>query len=80
MKRKLVKSGNSLAVTLPSDLVKELGIKPGTEVDVNADPAREVITIRLQPRQFEGGKATRKFRQMVNDLLTERAEVHRRLS
>lgn len=80
MKRKLVKSGNSVAVTLPSDLVKELGIKPGAEVDVNADPAREVITIRLQPRQFEAGTATRIFRQRVNQLLADRDDVHRRLS
>lgn len=34
MKQKVMKTGNSLGVTIPADFVKLIGIKPGDEVEV----------------------------------------------
>ena len=41
MKRKVVKTGSSLAVTLPRDVVAEFRLQPGDEVDgpAVAEPA-----------------------------------------
>jgi putative addiction module antidote len=44
--RKLFRSGNSTVVSLPSEALDALGLEPGDEVTVAADPAggRIVIT------------------------------------
>lgn len=45
-KQKVIKTGNSLAVTIPSFFVKIIGIKSGDEVRVKAVPEKgEVIYI-----------------------------------
>ena len=67
MKRKLVKIGNSLAVTLPRDMVKEMDLKPGMEVDATVDPR-------------ENGKASPRFKKMVDGLIRERRKLYERLS
>lgn len=40
MIQKVIKAGNSLAVTLPSDFVKTIGIHPGDDVKVTPLPER----------------------------------------
>lgn len=40
MLQKVIKAGNSLAVTLPSDFVKMIGIRPGDDVRVTPLPER----------------------------------------
>ncbi|PJC28373.1 hypothetical protein CO054_00480 [Candidatus Shapirobacteria bacterium CG_4_9_14_0_2_um_filter_39_11] len=37
-KQKIIRTGNSLAVTIPSDFVKTVGIKAGQNVLVNVEP------------------------------------------
>jgi antitoxin component of MazEF toxin-antitoxin module len=37
-KQKIIKTGNSLAVTIPSEFVKAVGIKAGREVQVSLQP------------------------------------------
>ncbi len=37
-KQKIIKTGNSLAVTIPSRFAHSLGIKPGGEVEVEIKP------------------------------------------
>lgn len=37
-KQKIIKTGHSLAVTIPSEFVKMVGIKHGDEVLVNIEP------------------------------------------
>jgi len=39
-KQKVIKTGNSLTVTIPSDFVKSIGIKAGDEVKVEAEPEK----------------------------------------
>jgi antitoxin component of MazEF toxin-antitoxin module len=35
--QKILKVGNSLGITLPSNLVKDLSLKPGDQVDVSRE-------------------------------------------
>jgi len=37
-KQKIIRTGNSLAVTIPSFLVRSVGVKPGQEVEVRIEP------------------------------------------
>lgn len=39
MTRKIFRSGNSLAVTLPPDAMSKIGLAEGSEVEVELDPA-----------------------------------------
>jgi len=80
MKRKLVKIGNSLAVTLPRDMVKELGLEPGMEVDATVDPRDGSFVVRAGVKHFEEGKATPRYKKMVDQLIRERRKLYDRLS
>jgi len=39
-RQKIIRTGNSLAVTIPSDFVKSIGIKAGDEVKVEVEPEK----------------------------------------
>ena len=80
MKRKLVKVGNSLAVTLPRDMVKELSLKPGMEVDANVDPRDGRFVVRVATRHFEEGKTSARFKKMTEKLIRERRDLYKKLS
>ena len=43
-KQKIIKTGNSLAVTIPSDFVKTIGIKAGQNVTVKVNPETGEVT------------------------------------
>lgn len=43
-KQKIIKTGNSLAVTIPSDFVKTIGIKAGQVVQVRVEPETGKVT------------------------------------
>ncbi|KPJ70504.1 hypothetical protein AMJ51_01695 [Microgenomates bacterium DG_75] len=43
-KQKIIKTGNSLAVTIPSDFVKTVGIKAGQTVQVKVEPETGKVT------------------------------------
>ena len=80
MKRKLVKVGNSLAVTLPRDMVRELGLEPGMEVDASVNPRDGSFVVRAGVRYFEDGKASPRFKKLTDRLVRERRELYDRLS
>jgi antitoxin component of MazEF toxin-antitoxin module len=44
LKQKIIKTGNSLAVTIPSQFAKSIGIKPGEQVIVNTNEEKAEIT------------------------------------
>lgn len=43
-KQKIIRTGNSLAVTVPSDFVKTVGIKAGQTVQVKVEPETGQVT------------------------------------
>jgi antitoxin MazE len=52
--------GNSLAVRLPSDLVRKLGLKEGDQLDLV--PGDGVVSVQRLPRADEVLAALRRFR------------------
>jgi len=80
MKRKLVQIGSSLAVTLPSEVVKELKLKKGQEVEVSVHPTTGAVTVRLGVKEFENGKVSKRFEALAGGLLKRRAKLYRKLA
>lgn len=80
MKRKLVQTGSSLAVTLPADIVEEFGLKKGQEVDLTLHPTTGAITIRVGVKYFEDGKVTKRFRRIAESVLARYDEAFRELA
>ena len=56
----VAKWGNSLAVRLPSDLVRELGLKEGDQIDLVKDDGQ--VKVRRLPRADEVLTSLRRFR------------------
>ncbi len=80
MERKLVQIGKSLAVTLPMEVVKDLKLEKGQTVDVSVHPTTGAVTIRGGAKYFDGGKVTKRFRELTQALLEKRGELYRRLA
>lgn len=80
MTRKIVQTGSSLAVTLPREVVEDFKLKKGDEVEVSVHPQTGVITIRPGVLYFEGGKVTKRFQKLVDELLKRRQAVYRELA
>jgi antitoxin component of MazEF toxin-antitoxin module len=80
MKRKLVQAGGSLAVTLPAEVVRDLKLRKGAEVDVSVHPRTGAVTIRAGVLQYEGGKVTARFKNVAEELLDRRARAYRELA
>ena len=56
----IAKWGNSLAVRLPAELVRELGLKEGDQIDLLKDDS--AVLVRRQPRAEEILDELRRFR------------------
>lgn len=79
MKRSLVQTGSSLAVTLPMEVVQAFGLRKGQEVDVAVHPLTGAVTIRPGRLLVEQGQVTERFRALADEVLDRRATVLRRL-
>ena len=75
-----MQAGGSLAVTLPSEIVKEFKLKKGMAVDVSVHPQTRAVTIRLGAREFEGGKVTKKFERLQAAVMDRYAEAFKELA
>lgn len=51
MVQKILKTGNSLAVVVPSEFVKNFGLKPGDEVKVLIKPEKAEILYKFSGSQ-----------------------------
>jgi antitoxin component of MazEF toxin-antitoxin module len=80
MKRKLVRAGGSLAVTLPAEVVQDFNLRKGMSVEVSVHPQTGAVTIRPRPRYFESGKTTSRFEKLANELLARRSKAYRALA
>lgn len=56
----VAKWGNSLAVRLPADLVRELGLKEGDQIDLVKDDGK--VKVRRRPRADEVLAGLRRLR------------------
>jgi antitoxin component of MazEF toxin-antitoxin module len=69
MKRRIVQTGSSLAVTLPAEVVEAFHLKKGQEVDVAVHPSTGAVVIRPGVKYVEDGKVTKRFRSMADSVL-----------
>ena len=73
----IAKWGNSLAVRLPANLVRELGLKEGDQVDLVKDA--NVLKVQRLPRAEEVLKELRRFRgRLTRDDQMSRDATHER--
>ena len=79
MKRSVVQTGSSLAVTLPMEVVLAFGLEKGQEVDVSVHPQTGAITIRPGVAYVEGGQITDKFKALADEILARRTGLPRRM-
>jgi antitoxin component of MazEF toxin-antitoxin module len=70
MLRKVFKTGNSLVVSLPRDLLEPRGVRDGTDVSVELDRKNHQILIR--PAELPvAGDLTEEFVRQVNEFIEE---------
>ena len=80
MRRKIVRTGSSLAVTLPAEVVEAFGLKKGQEVDVAVHPATGAVVIRPGVRLLEDGNVTARFRALADSVLDRYDEAFEKLA
>lgn len=61
MLRKLVQLGQSLAVTLPAEVVAAFKLEKGQSVEVSVHPTTGAVTIRPPALFFDDGEVTEDF-------------------
>lgn len=69
MTRKVVRTGSSLAVTLPREVVTAFRLKAGDDVEVSVHPQTGAIVIRPGIRHFDNGKVTPRFKAAARRVL-----------
>jgi len=79
MKRSVVQTGSSLAVTLPMEVVQAFGLRKGQEVEVSVHPLTGAVTVRPGLLYIDQGRVTARFRALADELAERRAAVLRRL-
>ena len=78
MIQKVIKVGNSLAVTLPADYAKKSKIKAGDKVYVETDNTKKMMLIKDQSERYTTGltpeffswleKTTKKYEKTIKEL------------
>jgi antitoxin component of MazEF toxin-antitoxin module len=79
MKRSIVQTGSSLAVTLPMEVVQAFGLEKGQEVDVSIHPQTGAVTIRPGIALLEGGRITERFTALAEEIVARRSGLPRRV-
>jgi hypothetical protein len=75
MKRSLVQTGSSLAVTLPIEVVQAFGLKKGQEVELSIHPLTGVLTIRPGVALLDNGQIGDPFRALAEEVVQRRASL-----
>lgn len=69
VERKLTKVGNSVGLTLPIELLKEVGLSLGEHVQVGAEDGKIFLQKKEQVNLPDGVDAA--FMDILNDVITE---------
>jgi antitoxin component of MazEF toxin-antitoxin module len=80
MKRKVIQTGSSLAITLPNEIVEEFKLKKGQELEVSIHPVTHAVTIVPGVRYFDDGKVTRRFKELSREVMKRYAPAFRELA
>jgi Antidote-toxin recognition MazE, bacterial antitoxin len=73
MKRSLVQTGSSLAVTLPIEVVQAFSLKKGQEVELSIHPLSGVITICPGVALLDNGQIGDRFQALADEVMHRRA-------
>ena len=71
MLRKVFKTGNSLVVSLPRELLEPLGLADGMEVEVELNRADSEIVIRPTLRSLETAGVDQEFVRQVHEFIEQ---------
>ncbi len=69
MLRKICKIGNSQGVSIPKDIINELHLAAGSEVDINLDKDTARIIIEPVPQKTPHETIKPEFASQVNDFI-----------
>lgn len=78
MEQKVIKVGNSLAVTLPRNFVKESKLRAGQRLLVDADPELGLVQVRTTRSDFPS--LTPEFKQWLDKVSRKYAKVIKELA
>jgi hypothetical protein len=79
-KRKLVRVGDSLTVTLPAEVARESRLEKEMTGELSVHPRTGAVTISHGVRGVEDGGVTEDFDRAIDELVERRAELYRRLA
>ncbi len=79
MLRKVFKTGNSLVVSLPRDVLEPLGVHDGTDVSVELDRQNHQILIRPAESSL-AGSLSEEFARQVSEFIVQYRPVLEALS
>jgi antitoxin component of MazEF toxin-antitoxin module len=79
MKRSIVQTGSSLAVTLPIEVVQAFGLEKGQEIELAIHPRTGAITIRPGIAYLDGGQIRERFRALADEVLERRSALPRKV-
>lgn len=71
MGRKVFKSGNSIVVSLPNDVLEPLGMTAGSEVDIELDRENRQIVIRPVEHSLSNAGVDETFARQVSEFIEE---------
>ncbi len=69
MQRKVFKTGNSLVVSLPREIIEPLGVSDGSDVSVELDRVHGQILIR--PARMSAAGVDETFARQVSEFISE---------
>lgn len=78
MEQKVIRVGNSLGVTLPSDFVKSRKIKAGQKVYVETDADLDILQLRTGAGRM--ASFTPEFKQWLDNIASKYEDVIRELA
>jgi putative addiction module antidote len=67
MRRKVLRAGNSLVVSLPREAIEVLGLSEGSEVDLKVDSKQAQVVISARSRPMP--KVDEVFARQVNEFI-----------
>jgi putative addiction module antidote len=71
MLRKIFKTGNSVVVSLPKDIIEYLDIDEGTEVNVELDREKRQIVIKPAEPPLVIAGVDREFAHQINEFIEQ---------
>ena len=69
------KTGNSYAITIPKDILKELAIRKGQKVLVEKSPEGEAVIVRKATPRSKKTVMSAEFRNWLKAVLKEDAQI-----